>query len=90
MRGKRNKLTAPAQNISEGHHACLGGNATCEGKVWLSEAVATGLAVATVKLGTAVDSCGLVAVAEETDEGAADVRAMPPRRDKADIAEIMI
>lgn len=42
----------PAQKISLGHHACLGGNGACDGKVCVGGDVGSGTAVEMVIVGT--------------------------------------
>lgn len=46
--------TGPAQKMSEGHHACVGGSATSEGKGVEAGAVALAIAVESVILGAPV------------------------------------
>jgi hypothetical protein len=48
------RLADPGQKISEGHHACFGGKAACEGSGESNEAVALGTAVVIVSTGGAV------------------------------------
>lgn len=55
------KLTAPAQKMSEGHHACFGGRAACDGSGESSEAVGLGISVVSVSTGGAVLTPGAVA-----------------------------
>ena len=43
----REKLASPAQKICEGHHACLGGKAACEGNGESKATEGLGVAVAT-------------------------------------------
>lgn len=56
------RLTDPAQKISEGHHACFGGKAACDGSGESNEAVALGTSVDTVSTGGTVLTPGAVAV----------------------------
>jgi len=57
------KLTDPAQKMSEGHHACFGGKAACDGNGESKEADALGTCVVTVSTGGAVlTPAGAVAV----------------------------
>ena len=65
-RGKRTiTRTDPAQNISDGHHACFGGRGCCDGKSEPRAAVALGTEVITVSVGGEVSTpAGAVAVAE--------------------------
>ena len=46
--------TSPAQKISLGHHACLGGRGTCDGSVAERAAVGLGMDVEIVTEGTPV------------------------------------
>lgn len=67
-------LTDPAQNISDGHQACLGGKGSCDGKSELRAAVALGTDVIIVSVGGEVSIVpGAVAVdeAEELESEAA-------------------
>lgn len=60
--------TDPAQNISDGHHACFGGRGCCDGKSEPRAAVALGTEVIIVRVGGEVSTAaGAVAVVEAVE-----------------------